>query len=136
MRRAELCRREHSPFRIKPASGQVCENLSHSSIKQRCDVLHDHEVWSNVANDPEHLRPQSRARALDASAEPCITNVLAWEAPPNNVNVSAVLSDKFSGKCSHIVMSPSIGPVFRQHSPAEGVNLALTYALKSCPFES
>jgi hypothetical protein len=40
------------PPRIVPERGQVSENGSKSASKESCDVLHDDEARSKLANDP------------------------------------------------------------------------------------
>lgn len=45
------------PLRVIPERGQVSENFAVPSTKQSCDVLHDDEARSNVANDSSELDP-------------------------------------------------------------------------------
>lgn len=39
-------RRQHTPFRIEPDLGQVSENSTKSSNKERCHVFHDDVLGS------------------------------------------------------------------------------------------
>ena len=45
------------PFRIVPERGQVSENVCKPSSKQCCDVLHDDEARSQLANEPSVFAP-------------------------------------------------------------------------------
>jgi hypothetical protein len=45
------------PFCIVPERGQVSENVCQSSMKQRCDVLHDDVARSYFANNSGVLFP-------------------------------------------------------------------------------
>jgi hypothetical protein len=45
------------PPRMIPERGQVSENVSKSSTKERCDVLHDDELGSQLANESGVLAP-------------------------------------------------------------------------------
>lgn len=57
VRRANGSSRYAVPLRVIPERGQVSENLAVPSTKQSCDVLHDDESRSNVANDSGELNP-------------------------------------------------------------------------------
>lgn len=43
------------PFCIEPDFGQGPENVSKPSIKQVCDVFHEHEPWSSLASQTAHF---------------------------------------------------------------------------------
>jgi hypothetical protein len=77
---------QHSPSRIKPQDGQVCENCAHPSTQQRCDVLHEDESGSNLANDSGHLSPEAGALAFNSSLVPGVADVLAREASRHHIN--------------------------------------------------
>ena len=57
--RAEVVSAEHFPFRIKPERGQVAKHTVESSSKESCDVLHEHVIRSQLANDSKVLAPES-----------------------------------------------------------------------------
>ena len=59
---------EIEPFRIIPALGQVPENRSHPSTKQRCHVLHDCVERSNHANGAHQFPVESRTGPGQAGA--------------------------------------------------------------------
>jgi len=73
VRRADVGRAEHEPFRIEPELGQVPENgLEPASNKSR-DVLEKDPAGSNLANDPRNVWP-------DPSLV-CDPSALAGDAP-------------------------------------------------------
>jgi hypothetical protein len=47
------------PFSVIPERGQVSKDDSKSSVKERCDVLHEDESRLKKANDTGELVPQS-----------------------------------------------------------------------------
>ena len=59
MRRTGVERRYNFPFRIVPERGKVPEHSVESSNSERCDVLHDHEAGSKLANETRELAPES-----------------------------------------------------------------------------
>jgi hypothetical protein len=76
------------PPSVVPERGQVSENVSKSSTKERCDVFHEHVAGSKLANEAGVLTPEARALARKASALPCEADVLAGEAAADGVNAS------------------------------------------------
>lgn len=59
MRRSHRGRRYNTPFRIKPADGQVAEDVSDKpSNKESCDIFQEDELGSKDANDSSDVRPQ------------------------------------------------------------------------------
>jgi hypothetical protein len=77
---AHGARRYNRPLRVIPDSGQVSENRSHPSIKQRCDVLHDDVSGSKFANEAREGRPQTGSFSPNSSASTSMADVLAWES--------------------------------------------------------
>jgi hypothetical protein len=56
-----------NPLRIEPERGQVREYGIESSNKESCDVLHEDEAWSHLANDLRELKPEAAAVSFDDS---------------------------------------------------------------------
>ena len=90
VRRSNVGRSEHAPFRIEPHAGQVPENDVNASNKQGPNVLHEDEPGSHLANDPRVLTPQPGARPVDDSgAAPGAADVLAGESANDEIHASA-----------------------------------------------
>jgi hypothetical protein len=66
------------------------------------------------------VTPQATSLAGKSGALPHRRNVLAGEASANNIN----WSDIFAPELGYVFELPEVGPVFRQHAPAEWVDLA------------
>jgi hypothetical protein len=72
--------------------------------------------------------PESTAITVNARFLSGAADVLTREASDNGVNVTASLSNKFACNFSDIFKPRNVRPVFRQHSPAEWINLGLSGA--------
>jgi hypothetical protein len=83
------------PFRIMPDLGQVSENGSHPSTKQRCHVFQDREARSNHANGSNHFPPQSRTGSGKSGACPRKANILARKSGADDVGIRVL-------RCGHV----------------------------------
>jgi hypothetical protein len=108
------------PDRIVPALGQVSEYVSQPARQERCDVFHDDDARSSVANDARELTPQTAALAREASSAPSVRHVLAGEAAAEDVDAPRVGSD-----ASHVIETPGSRPMTGEHSATPLVSLAL-----------
>src|ERR1700730_3609166 len=57
------------PFRVIPERGQVSENGVKPSSKQCCDVFHDDETGSKLANQSGVFNPEAATLSGDAQFE-------------------------------------------------------------------
>src|SRR5687767_11204476 len=81
---------QHAPSRIKPQLGQVPENNSKPPRSEYWAVLHERVSWSNLANDPNRLSPESTLGAVDSDSRLIgLADVLARKAARNDINNSA-----------------------------------------------
>jgi hypothetical protein len=112
------------PFSTIPERGQVSENSAHSVSKQRCDVFHDDEGGSYFANESRIFCPEAAPRPFNSSATTSDADVLTGETATDNVNGNSVCSESLGGEFPDIFIARHLGPVFRQHPPAEWVDLA------------
>jgi hypothetical protein len=112
------------PLRIIPERGQVSENSAHSSIKQRCDVLHDDVAGSKLANKTGVFGPETTAVAFNPDTLAGIRNVLAGESADDGVNQNSTSSKLGSGEFAHIVIAGHSRPMLRQNTLAEWIDLA------------
>jgi hypothetical protein len=80
---------EHSPSRIEPHAGQVCENSVESPSSEHWRVLHEHEARSHFANDAGHFHPQSAALAVESIASAGDADVLTGKPARYHVNNAA-----------------------------------------------
>jgi len=102
VRRADVVRSEHRPFRIEPERGQLPENVSEVGLsKEAWDVLQEREGRSNsaknVGGSGPHvprvfLRP---ARARDAER-------LAWETGRHEIHASSEAASVAAGEGSDV----------------------------------
>lgn len=120
------------PFRIVPESGQVSENAAKPSAwlfarasKQICDVLHDEELGSKIANKSGDFRPEPRSGSvIDASLPAGDTNVLAREPPRDDIDGNSVSGQSVGSELADIFIARHLWPVFRQDTAGEFFNLA------------
>jgi hypothetical protein len=92
VRRADLIRSIQAPFRIEPDCGQIPKYGVDSSNSERCDVLHERDRWSNLANDPVKLTPQAAALAVEAGTFAGDADVLARPAASDKIHDSTPAS--------------------------------------------
>jgi len=107
------------PFRVIPERGQVSENFSKPSRKQRCDVLHDDVVRSYFANEARVVTPQSRPLACKPCPRARKTDVLAWKSSADDIDADSVSSQSACGERAHIFVTRDAGPVLCEDSSAE-----------------
>ena len=89
VRRSNVGRSKHAPFRIEPHAGQAPENDVNASNKQGSDVLHEDEPGSHLANDPHVLAPEPGPRAIDdAGSRSGAADVLAGESANDEIHAS------------------------------------------------
>jgi hypothetical protein len=124
MRRSNIGSRYAMPFRIIPERGQVSENTVEPSIKQCCDVLHDDELRSYLANNSSVLRPKSAANSFNSSALARNADVLTGEAAADDIHGNSVCPETIGCEGSDISENRDSWPVLSQHSLAVGIDLA------------
>ena len=118
-------RSQHAPLSIVPQRGQVYEDTFNSSMNEHWTVLHEDVRWSYFANDASKLRPESGARSVDARAFACARDVLAREAPADDVDVSP---PGLAIEASDVIpdgegREQSVPLTVQEHLPAVGINL-------------
>jgi hypothetical protein len=121
------------PLRVIPERGQRPENLTHSSSKQRCDVLHDNVSGSKLANDPSKLVPKTGPRTGEPGPFPGIADVLAREAATDDIDFPVAF---FRGERADIGVSPDIGPVLGEDFLGIRVDLHLPHTLHPSPLKA
>jgi hypothetical protein len=99
------------PFRIIPERGQVSENGSQPSTKQRCDVLHDDESRSYLANEPSVMSPQAASLSIKTRSTARKTDILAWKSSNDAVGPESVFPKSIGGKSTNIVIDGNLWPV-------------------------
>jgi hypothetical protein len=87
--RTNVARAQHTPFRIIPQRGQVSENSSKPARSEHWGVFHEDVAGSYLANDSGHVVPHSAARSVDSCASSGCADVLAWEAPADDIDAPA-----------------------------------------------
>ena len=71
---------KHRPSSIIPDFGQVPENASKSARGKQRGIFHERVPRSKLANDSSKLRPEARARAINAESLSGRGDVLAGES--------------------------------------------------------
>ncbi|MDR6511499.1 hypothetical protein J2792_002371 [Novosphingobium capsulatum] len=99
------------PFRIIPDLGQRPQNVSKPSTKQLCDVFQHDMAGSNFANQSNDFKEKSASFTIKTFGFPGDGNVLAWEAPTDDINGNSIGSKSFAGKLAHVVVAGDFGPV-------------------------
>jgi hypothetical protein len=112
------------PLRIIPERGKVSENDSEPTSSEGCNILHEYEAGSKLANEASKLRPEAAPLAGDANSLPCLANVLAGEASADCINGNSIGSQAVGAKLSHVIVAGNLRPMLSQHTPAERVDFA------------
>lgn len=120
------------PPSIIPERGQVSENVSKSSTKERCDVFHDNVSGSKLANQSCIVSPKAGTFAGQSSASSGQANVLAGEAAADRID----MPDHLSGQSRHIIEARDVGPMGRQQMPTRSCDLAEGHGLESRPLQA
>lgn len=133
VRGADGSRRDAVPLRIEPARGQVPENDIKPPNKESCDVLHDHESGSKVANCSHVLPPKAGAVPSQTGALAGVADVLAGEPTAHHLH----WFHRRPVDGGHVLVTGGVRPVPRQHLTAERVALDLPdRAADAGPFEA
>lgn len=122
---ASEMRRPDIGCRNRVGAGSVAElaqlrsHLWQPSTLSARDVFDDDEARVRLGEDARELVPEAASGAFEADALSGSANVLAGEAPANNVNCGEVASG------SDIGIPHSVWPVARQHGAAVRIDLDL-----------
>lgn len=119
------------PFRIIPERGQVSENSANSPSKQCCDVLHDDDPWSKLANQSGELGPQSASCASKTRSTACEANILAGKSSNDCIRLNPVCSQSIGGKRSNIVIKRNSRETRREGGLGFTIELTQSYRLKT-----
>jgi hypothetical protein len=124
VRQANGCRWYAFPFNIIPEAGQGAENVSEPSIKQGCDVFHDNETGSNLANKSNDLPEKPAPCPLKAQPVSSERNVLAGKSAADDINPNSICGEAICCESADIVINWNLWPMFRQHTAGEFFNFA------------
>jgi hypothetical protein len=125
------------PLRIIPDRGKRTENVAHPVIKQLCDVLHENDAGSKLANETGELEPQARTVSEKTRSLASGRNILAREPSADRVNGNSIGSKPVGGEFADVMVAGHLWPVFRQHAAgkvfdfAEGDGLETARAFKA-----
>lgn len=119
------------PLSIVPERGQVSENVSKPPSKQSCDVFHDDECGSYLANEPGVFAPQAGSFAGKSRAFSSVGQVLTGEAATNDIGPRSHLGQPVSGQGLNVVMDQHPWPMLGQHLPAERIDFTERDGLKT-----
>ena len=121
MRRSNVGSSQRKPERVIPAFGKITEDSVKPSNNEGCNVLHDDEPRSYLANDAPVLEPETAPSTVKASAFSRERDVLAREAPADDVD----RLDFRTANLSHVVVDRRPRPPCPQNRAAGGIGLAL-----------
>jgi hypothetical protein len=125
-------RRYAMPFRIIPDRGQVSENGSQPSTKQRCHVLQHSAEWSNHANGSNDFPVESRTGSGKSGAVSGETDVLTREPSRDNICFTFL-----EFHCGNVVVARYAAKVLFQNGASVGLHLAKPDSLETAsPFKA
>jgi hypothetical protein len=111
---------------------QVSEHPVRASSAQRRYVLNDCEKWSDLCDDAGELCPEPRSLPLEAGSLSCNADILAGEAPADEVSKSS-----WQAEFSDVSIAGHLGPVALEDLLAELVDLAERDRFESArPFQT
>jgi hypothetical protein len=117
------------PFRVIPDLGQVSEYGAHPSIKQRCDVFHDDEARSYLANEARELSPETGPLACNASLRAGVADVLAGEAATDDIDSWGISGKLVCIEGSYVIPDWHVGPMLLEDCAAVGIDFTETDGL-------
>lgn len=129
--RTQRARRKQRPLCIIPDAGQVSQNDAEPLIKESRDVFHDDDLRSSFANQSSVFGPETGTFTLETKARAGSRYILAGEPSADDIHGNSICGQSLCGEGSDIVIAGHIGPVFRQHAPAEGFDLAESDGLEA-----
>jgi hypothetical protein len=98
--------------------------LAHPSIKQPCDVLHDDEAGSKLANKAEVFKPKAGLLSREADLRSAFREVLTGKSADDAIDFNPVALEFGSGEFSHVMVAGNLRPMLSQHALAERIDLA------------
>lgn len=133
VRSSEILSSESEPDRIVPERGKVTEHDVEPAKSEVCDVFHDDEARSKLANDSRELEPKAAARTADANLLASLGDVLAGEPAADDIDGAELARPDRA----NVVESLDVGPVLREDLAAELVALDLPeHGTESGPLEA
>lgn len=123
--RSDFGAAEHAPLRIEPQAGQISEDDIEASRDKEVRVFHEHDTRSYFANQARHVSPQAGPGASEAGARSGRADILAREAPRDDIHVATKRS---SVKGSDVIPDREQGPhtvllAPEKHLSAVGIDL-------------
>lgn len=79
---------QHSPARIIPQRGQVCEDLVEAAVGEGGRIFHEDEARSNFAHDSVLFSPESASFSVKAETWAGNADVLAGESASDDIHHS------------------------------------------------
>jgi hypothetical protein len=104
-----------------PGGVEVGRNSVQPARNEGAHVFDDHDPRSQLSDDAEVLAPESRPGAVEPRAFARARDVLAGEAPADDVD----LREDVTTHLAHVGEALRARPVHREHAPAEGIDLDL-----------
>jgi hypothetical protein len=81
------------PLRIIPDRSEPPENLVQSARAKGSNVFDERDFRADFGDKTEELEPEAGSRAIKACATSGQTDVLAWEASADGVDIDFILSE-------------------------------------------
>jgi hypothetical protein len=86
MRSSGIVRSHTTPLRIEPHRGQVTEDDIESPNSERCDVFHEDELRSHLANDASEVSPEAGPVSFDSFPLAGVADVLTGESASDAIH--------------------------------------------------
>jgi hypothetical protein len=112
------------PLRVIPDSGKVSENDVDSSIKESCDIFHEHDPRSKRANEARELSPESGSFSVNSSAKTSMADVLAWESAADGIDADSVEIQSFCRELANVAVDGDAWPSASKDSLAVVLDFA------------
>jgi hypothetical protein len=119
VRRSDGGSGDHVPRPHVPEVVKVSEDASEAAPGERGDVFDEDDARADFADEARVLPPEAGPLAFDAGAFAGKADVLAGESAAHDVDGGKISS------CADVVMAVCLGPVPREHAPAEFIDLDL-----------
>ena len=87
VRRSDIGRSEHTPFRIEPERGKVGKNVGEPKRNVPCDVLEESQAGSRLGEDASDLGPQMSLVGISESFA-CLAERLAGVSACDEIHAS------------------------------------------------
>lgn len=131
VRRVKGVKRDTMPLRIIPERAELAEHGFQSTRAKDRTVLKDDSPWPKIGDEADNLTPKPTLRPLRSSHSAGEADVLAGEAPADDVNGNSICAQSVGGKVSNVMVAGNLRPVAGKDRAGVRFNLAERDRLES-----